>query len=132
MRQVWFQLRWALPIWFLTLLTVWLPDNRISSRLRGLLVRPFINQCGRRFLLGAGVTLLNTNRLTIGNDVYIARGTWLNCMAGLTLEDEVSIAPYVVMSTLQHVFKNGSVHGGGSIGRPIRIGRGTSGDWQRS
>ena len=125
MDQLRFQLRWALPLWFVGLLTNWLPDNRIASRLRGMLARPFIRSCGERFLLGANVTLLNTNRLFIGNDVYIARGTWLNCMSGLTLEDEVTVAPYVVMSTLQHVFRDGSVHGGGSIGKPIVVGKGT-------
>jgi acetyltransferase-like isoleucine patch superfamily enzyme len=46
-------------------------------------------------------------------------------MGGLTIGDEVSFAPYVVISTLQHVFKDGSVHKGGSVARPVSIGRGT-------
>lgn len=119
------QLRWALPIWLVGLLTNWLPDNRVTIRLRGVLACPFIRKCGRRLRLGSHVTLLNTNRLEVGSDVYLARGTWLNCMGGLTIEDEVSFGPYVVISTLQHVFKNGSVHGGGSVARPVTVGRGT-------
>jgi acetyltransferase-like isoleucine patch superfamily enzyme len=125
MNELLHQLRWALPIWLVGLLTNWLPDNRITLRLRGTVARPFIRRCGKQFLLGAHVTLLNTNRLEIGDHVYLARGTWLNCMGGLTIEDEVSIAPYVVISTLQHVFKNGSVHGGGSVARPVTVGKGT-------
>jgi acetyltransferase-like isoleucine patch superfamily enzyme len=125
MRELMLQLRWALPIWLVGLLTNWWPDNRISVKLRGMLARPFIRKCGRNLTLGSQVTLLNTHNLEIGNDVYIARGSWLNCMAGLTLEDEVVIAPYVVISTLQHTFKDGSVRHGGSIARPVRVGRGT-------
>ena len=119
------QLRWALPIWLVGLLTNWMPDNRVTLRLRGALARPFIRKCGRRFLLGAHVTLLNTNRLEVGDNVYLARGAWFNCMGGLAIEDEVSFGPYVVISTLQHVFRNGSVHGGGSVAAPVRIGRGS-------
>ena len=125
MSELTHQLRWALPIWLVGLLTNWLPDNRITLRLRGALARPFIRKCGRGLRLGSHVTLLNTNRLEVGDNVYLARGTWLNCMGGMTVEDEVSLAPYVVISTLQHVFKDGSVHKGGSIARPVTIGRGS-------
>lgn len=125
MSEIVHQLRWALPIWLVGLLTNWLPDNRITLRLRGALARPFIRKCGQRFLLGSGVTLLNTNRLEIGDHVYLARGTWLNCMGGMTIEDEVSFGPYVAISTLQHMFKDGSVHRGGSVARPVTIGRGS-------
>ena len=69
MNELFHQLRWALPIWLVGLLTNWLPDNRVTVRLRGALARPFIRKCGRRFLLGAHVTLLNTNRLEIGDGV---------------------------------------------------------------
>lgn len=125
MREIWRQIRWALPIWLVGLLTNWWPDNRISIRIRGFLARPFIRECGKNFALGAHVTLLNTHNLSVGDDVYIARGTWLNCMAGLTLESEVVLSPYVVISTLQHVFKDGSVKGAGSTAAPVRIGHGS-------
>ena len=125
MSETWYQLRWALPVWLVGLSTNWLPDNRIASRLRGAMMRPFVGRCGRGFMLGAHVTLLNTHRLEVGDNVYIARGSWLNCFGGLVIEDEVSIAPYVVISTVQHVFKDGSVYGGGSIARAVRIGKGS-------
>lgn len=122
---LWCQLRWALPIWAVGLLTAWMPDNRVALRLRGALARPFLRRCGSRFQLGRDVTLLNTYALEVGDDVYIAKGSWLNAMGGLAIEDQVVIAPYVVISTLQHVFRNGSVRFGGSVARPVRIGRGT-------
>lgn len=125
LRELVFQLRCALPMWLVGLLTNWWPDNRVSSRLRGAFAKPFIRRSGRRFALGAHVTLLNTHRLEVGNDVYIARGAWLNCLGGIVLEDEVVVGPYVVVSTLQHTFKGGSVRRGGSIARAVRVGRGT-------
>lgn len=125
LREVWHQGRWALPVWAVGALTNWWPDNRVTLRLRGAMARPFIKKCGRRLQLGSHVSLLNPQGLVVGNDVYIAKGTWLNCMGGLTIESEVVMAPYVVISSLQHVFKNGSVRFGGSTAAPVRIGRGS-------
>lgn len=125
MNTLWHQVRYALPLWLVGLLTNWWPDNRVSLRVRGWLATPFIRKCGKGLWLGAYVSLLNSDKLDIGDHCYIARGTWLNCLGGLTLEDEVVIAPYVVISTLQHVFKDRSVRFGGSIARPVRVGKGT-------
>lgn len=119
------QLRWALPLWFVGLLTNWWPDNRITLRLRGALARIFIGRCGRNFQLGRNVSLLNSETLQVGHDVYIAQGAWLDAMGGLSLEDEVIISPFVVMSSVHHVFKNGSARFGGSSAAPISVGRGT-------
>lgn len=119
------QLRYVLPLWFIQLITNWWPDNRVTIKLRGAMARPFIKKCGKNFTLGSGVTLNNPHNLHIGDNVYIARGTWLNALGGLTIEDEVVIAPYVVISTLQHVFKNGSVRFGGSTAAPVHIGKGS-------
>ncbi|RYJ45592.1 acyltransferase [Flavobacterium beibuense] len=119
------QLFYVLPLWFVQLITNWLPDNRLVIGFRGWLAHFFIKECGKRFQLGRDVTLLNTSNLRIGDDVYIAKGSWLNAMGGLSIEDEVVIAPYVVVSTLQHVFKDNSVRFGGSIAGEVHIGKGT-------
>jgi acetyltransferase-like isoleucine patch superfamily enzyme len=125
MSELTYQLRWALPLWLVGVLTNWWPDNRVALRLRGMLARPFIGKCGHGLQLGRNVTLLNPHRLEVGNDVYVAQGCWLNALGGLALEDEVVLGPYVVISTLQHVFQKGSVRFGGSISGPVRIGRGS-------
>lgn len=125
MRELIYQLRWAIPIWLMGLLTNWWPDNRLTLRVRGALARPFIGRCGYGLQLGRNVTLLNSHRLVIGDHVYVAQGCWLNGLGGMTLEDEVILGPYVVISTLQHVFKNGSARFGGSISGSVKIGRGS-------
>ena len=125
MNQLKYQLRYALPLCLIGLFTNWMPENAYVLKLRGILATPFIKQCGRNFRMGSHVILLNTDRLVVGDNVYIAHGTWLNCFGGLTIEDEVMLAPYVVISTMQHVFKNGSARFGGSTMAPITIGRGS-------
>jgi len=124
-RTLYYQIRWALPLWFVCFITNWMPDNRVTLRIRGFLASFFIKKCGKNFLLGRDVTLLNTNNLYIGDNVYIAKGCWLNAMGKLIIEDEVVLGPYVVISTLQHVFKDNSVRFGGSIAAPVIIGKGS-------
>ncbi len=125
MKELLYQLRWALPVWFVGLATNWLPENRVTVRLRGRLLAPFIRSCGRNFQVGAHVVLRETDRLTVGNDVYIARGSWIDCTGGVTLEDEVMFGPFVVLSTALHVFRNGSARFAGSVARPVSVGRGS-------
>ena len=118
-------LRYDIPLWLIGILTNWLPDNRITIRLRGMLFKPFIFKCGKNFTLAKGVQLKSTHRLTIGDNVYLATGVWLNAMGGMTIEDEVVLGPYVVISTGTHQFRNNSVRFGGTIMEPVTIGRGT-------
>ena len=125
MNELIYQLRWVLPLWLVGLLTNWWPDNRLTLRIRGALARPFIGKCGRGLQLARNVTLVNAHRLELGDYVWIAQGVWLNCLGGMTLEDEVMVWQYSVISTLQHVFKDGSGRFGGSISGPVKIGRGS-------
>lgn len=120
-----YQLRHALPVWFVMLLCSWMPDFSPSIKLRGFLVSIFLPGKPKRLTIGRDVTLLSINRLNIGSDVYLAKGTWINAIGGVTISDEVVIAPYVVMSANNHGFKNNSVKQGGAHPAPIHIGHGT-------
>jgi acetyltransferase-like isoleucine patch superfamily enzyme len=124
-KEAYIHIRYNIPFFFVIFFTGWIPDNRISIRFRGFLASFFIKSCGKNFTLGRDVTLLNTYNLIIGNNVYLAKGCWLNAMGGITIEDEVVFGPYVVLSSLQHTFKNYSVKQGGSSTGPIIIGKGT-------
>ena len=124
-KEITSQVRWALPVWGVTLLTSWLPDNRQTLRVRGALISMFVRSCGKRLSVGRDVTLLNTEHLTIGHDCYFAKGTWINAMGGVTIEDEVITSPYVVIASSNHGFRDGSVRFGGAHPSPVRIGRGT-------
>jgi len=125
MREMSYHLRWSVPLWLVQLCTVWLPENRYTTRLRGALARPFIGKCGKRLCLGKGVSLIGTSELQIGDDVYVARDCFLNCAGGLVLEDGIVLGPFVVLSTMQAVFARGMVQRKQVIVRPIHIGRGS-------
>lgn len=112
-------------MWILLVLTSWLPDNKIAFKLRGALIKPFFKKCGKNFQVGRDVTFLNPFNITIGDNVYLAKGGWYNGLGSLIIEDEVVCAPYVVISTLQHVFKNNSVRFGGSTYGEVKIGKGS-------
>lgn len=119
------QFRFALPLWLVGLVTNWLPDNRISIRARGMLFSLFIRKCGKGLTVGRDVTLLNTDRMMVGDHCYFAKGTWVNAMGGVTIEDEVVISPYAVIASSKHGFRNGSVRFGGAHPAAVRIGRGS-------
>ena len=120
-----YQFRYALPLWLVSALVGWWPDNRLSVKVRGLLVSLVLRKCGKNLTLGRDVTLLAIDQLEIGDHVYFAKGTWINAIGGVTIEDEVIVAPYVVIASTNHGFKDGSARFGGAHPAPIRIGRGS-------
>jgi acetyltransferase-like isoleucine patch superfamily enzyme len=120
-----YQFRYRLPMWLVGLLTNWWPDNRVTIKIRGAMLRPFFKKCGRNFTISRNVTFASPHNIEIGNDVYVATGAWLNGLGGLIIEDEVEISPYVVIDTCVHTFRDNSVRLGGSVIAPVRIGRGS-------
>lgn len=124
-RVIYYQIRYNIPLNLFLRLTYVLPDNRFTVRLRGLIAKPFIKKCGKYLTIGADVTILNSYNLSIGNNVYLAKGGWYNALGKLTIEDEVVCGPYVVISTLRHLFYNNSVRHGGTEFQPVVIGKGS-------
>ena len=120
-----YQVRYGLPVWFLSVFLGWMPDAGPAIRLRGFLISFFLPGRPKGLLLGRDVTLLSINRLRIGDSVYIAKGAWINAIGGVHIESEVVIAPYVVMSSNNHGFKDGSVFRGGAHPAPIKVSFGS-------
>ncbi|MAD63942.1 acyltransferase [Haliea sp.] len=120
-----YQLRYAVPVWLCTLMCSFLPDAGPFIRLRGLLVSTFLPGRPRNLTLGRDVSILAINRFWIGDNVYIAKGCWFNAIGGIYIDNEVIFSPYVVMSSSNHGFKDGSVRNGGAHPAPISIGFGT-------
>ncbi len=124
MSQFWYQLRYALPVWLVGLLTDWWPDNRYTIRVRAELLRPFLRRCGRKVRIGRRVTFLNVHRIEIGDHVGIATGAWIDGLGGVTIGSEVRISPYVVLASTTHCFCRDTSHAIGSWCGPIAIGHG--------
>jgi acetyltransferase-like isoleucine patch superfamily enzyme len=117
--------RYELGLWLVGLLTNWLPEITATCRLRGVLTRIFLKKCGRNFQYGARVRFLAPWGIEIGDNVYIAGGSWVSGSGSLILEDEVIIGPYCIVATGNHTFKDDSVRFGGFKRYPVTIKRGT-------
>jgi acetyltransferase-like isoleucine patch superfamily enzyme len=105
-------------------LTNWLPDNVVFIRIRGWLVRPFLGQCGKDLRLGRDITFYNPSKISIGNNVYIAKGCWFSSSFGIEIGDQVLFGPYVVVASSNHTRLNGSYRYGQPIGGKIIFGKG--------
>jgi acetyltransferase-like isoleucine patch superfamily enzyme len=122
---MWRLIRYDLPLHFILLLSNWLPDNVVFIRFRGRLARPFFKSCGQRLGIGRNVTFYDPSLIEIGNDVYIAYGSWFLGSGGIVIEDEVLFAPYVVVSTGNHTKINDSFRFGPSKEKKIIIKKGS-------
>ncbi|MBU1259551.1 MAG: acyltransferase [Planctomycetes bacterium] len=124
-REIIYQIRYPLPLWIVQLTTNWLPENRVTIRLRGAFIRPFLRSCGKNLQLARNITFLNPHGIQIGDNVYIATGCWIDGIGGLIIEDKVELSPFVVITTSSHCFKDNSVRFGGSRTAPVHIGKGS-------
>jgi maltose O-acetyltransferase len=97
----------------------------IVLRLRGLLSSFFLGDCGKNFRLGRNVTFYNPQNMSIGNDVYIAYGTWFSAGEKISIEDEVIIGPYCVFASSNHTKENGSFRYGKPVQQPIVVRKGS-------
>ena len=118
--------RYLWPLHFSLLITNWLPDNVIFLRFRGWLASCFIGGCGKNLRIGRNTTFYSPHNLFIGDDVYIAYGTWVGASEKIIIEDEVMIGPYCVITASNHSKENGSFRYGKPINvQPIKVGRGS-------
>jgi acetyltransferase-like isoleucine patch superfamily enzyme len=89
-------------MWFMQLMCAWLPDNRISIRMRGILMSCILPNRPSGLTVGRDVTLLGIDKLIIGTNVYLAKGTWINAIGGVVIKDDVLLSPYVIIASLTH------------------------------
>ncbi len=124
-KSIFYQVRFALPVWAILCITSILPDNRFAIRIRGALVSFLLPGRPAKLRLGRDVTLLGLDHLFLGDDVYIAKGCWLNALGGMKIRSEVQFGPYVVAVTTKHTLKNGSVSQGSTVFESVEVGAGS-------
>lgn len=105
-------------------ITCILPNNYISTKIRGFLVKPFFKKCGKGFKIASGVKILRLDNISIGNNVYIAHNVWINGVGGLELGDDVVISPNCIIDTSRHIYEDGHITNK-SFFKPIFIGNGS-------
>ncbi|MBL7753472.1 MAG: acyltransferase [Chitinophagaceae bacterium] len=118
-------LRYDWPLHFVLMLTNWWPDNVVLMRWRGALCRPFLKRAGRNLRLGRGITFYNPSKISIGSDVYIARGCWFSAGEEIHIGNKILFGPYVVVVTGNHSILNDTYHDGPPVDRkPVVISDG--------
>lgn len=122
---MWNNIRYFLPVHFISLLLNILPDNVSVMKLRGFFLRPFFGKCGGNLMMGRGVFMLNTQNIEIGKNVYIAAGNWFNAIEKISIADEVMIAPHCMIISGEHTKANGSFRYGPITKAPVKIGFGS-------
>jgi len=73
--------------------------------LRGLLLKPCFKRCGRSFQICSRAMIVHASNVSIGDNVYIACGCWIQGVGGVTLEDEVMLGPFTVLASSDHLRK---------------------------
>jgi maltose O-acetyltransferase len=113
--------------WFILVmkLTGFLPDFTPIMRLRGFLLRPCFRRCGRNFQICSHAMIVCSANVAIGEDVYIAYGSWVQGYGGVTLEDQVMLGPYTILASSNHSRMDGSYRFGHPQPAPIVLKRGS-------
>lgn len=106
-------------------LTGILPDLVPILRMRGWLIRPALGSCGRDFQVSSHVVLLSPDHIVVGDNVYLAYGSWIQGYGGVRLGDQVMLGPYTILATSNHTSKDGSFRYGTPDTSPITLRRGS-------
>lgn len=100
------------------------PDTVFGNSIRGKFIGLFLNRCGKNLQVSRRVHVLYPEKLSVGSDVFIGFGAWVNCQGGVVLNDEVMLGPYVIVASGNHTRVNGSYRFGFHTTAPVVVGRG--------
>ena len=121
MKNILRYLRYDWPVFILLLVTNWLPDNIIFLRFRGFLISSFLGSCKGSLRIGRNVVIQNPSKINLGKHVHIGYGTIFLPTAVINIGSFVSIAPYCVFVSANHVRINGSFFNDELTASPINI-----------
>jgi len=98
----------------------------LGFSLRNRLVPKYCRQCGDSLVVQGHVRFLNLHKITIGRDVVIANGSFLQGAGGITLADNVLLGPDVKIWSTNHRFDDIEIPilAQGYDDKPIMIGEG--------
>lgn len=112
---------WETVMWA----TAPMPDFRAVQRLRAKLLAPCLKKCGKNVMIAKDVTAAYTTSIELGDDVWIAKGSWLMGFGGIRLGDEAMLGPYTVLTSALHTKHDGSYRNGEIKAQPIVLERGS-------
>jgi acetyltransferase-like isoleucine patch superfamily enzyme len=77
-------------------------DGLIGIGLRYCLLRSMTKKCGDNVLVGPDVEIRHWRELSVGNNVSIHRGCYIDALGGVTIGDDVSIAHGTSILSFEH------------------------------
>jgi len=102
-----------------------LPDNTFGNKIRGNFLNIFLKKKSDNLQVSKNTNLINPWNISIGNDVFIGFGVWINPIKSIFIDDEVIIGPYCCISAGNHTIQKGSYRYGEHDSKEIYIGYGS-------
>ena len=110
--------------WFIRIILFVLPDIPIIMRFRGWLYGLGMARRGKDFQVTHDAVIKDLQGISVGNHVFIGNQAVVMGSGTIEIEDEVQLAPHVILISGNHTSLNGSYrYGKGDVGH-IHIGRG--------
>lgn len=111
--------------WLVRTLLFFLPDIPLVMRFRGWLYGFAMKSCGKDFQVTHDAIIRDLQLIVVGNNCFVGNGTIIMGGGEIILEDQVMLAPRVIIISGNHTSKNGSYRYGKSDVGQIVIGRGS-------
>ena len=110
--------------WFVKTILYFLPDIPLFMRFRGWLYGLGMKKRGRDFQVTHDAVIKDLQGISVGNHIFIGNHAVVMGSGTIEIEDEVQLAPHVILISGNHTSLNGSYrYGKGDVGH-IHIGRG--------
>ena len=93
--------------WLIHILLFGLPDIPVIMRFRGLCYGIAMKHSGRNFQVAHSALLNSLEKISVGNNVYIANYSSFLANGSITIGDNTLIGPGVVVSSGNHIIQNG-------------------------
>lgn len=100
-----------------------LPPGKKGAKLRGLLYKPFLKDCGKNLRVPERCYIYNPNKLSIGNNAWLGYNSYFG-EGEIKLGDDVLIGPFVSITASNHKRSNKSFRFTGFESKKIIIENG--------
>ncbi|MGO1368554.1 acyltransferase [Senegalia sp. (in: firmicutes)] len=111
------------PIHLINIVLLLLPDCMPVNKVRGTLMKPFFKRCGRNLQVCSNVYFTHIENISVGDNVFIGRNSWIGGYGEVIISDNVMIGPGVLIASANHKYTNETIRFGGYEQSTIQIGK---------
>ncbi len=111
--------------WLVRIILYFLPDIPVVMRFRGWLYGLGMKKCGCDFQVTHDAYIKDLQGISVGNHCFVGNTVVIMGSGETIIEDEVMIAPHVIIISGNHTSMNGSYRYGKADTGTIFIGRGS-------